>query len=210
MSGKARWFVVLTTLMAVAASAAAQKNELAGGIGRTFIPDQSIKPGAIALKNNFVRFGNGTTWEITYARHLLERGFLALDAEVPIIGNPDEDLGSGNGAVPSTYSSIFITPAARVRFFAQNAIQLWISGGGGYGHWTMSNTLVYGGVNPGAKTKNGGVAQGGVGLDLRPWKHFGFRLAARDVYSGALPFNVDTGKSHQHNISVTGGIVGTF
>jgi hypothetical protein len=210
MPGNTRWFVVLTIMTAFVASARAQKNEVAGGIGRTFISDQAIKPGAITLKNNSVRFGSGTTWEINYARHLLGHGFFALDAELPVVGNPDEDLGSGNGAVPKTYSSVFVTPAARVRFFAENAVQLWVSGGGGFGHWTMSNTLVYGGINPGPKTKNGGVAQGGVGLDLRPWRHFGFRLAARDFYSGQLPLNVNTGKTHQHNIAVTGGIVGSF
>jgi hypothetical protein len=210
MSGKTRWFAVLTVLAVMVMNAAAQKNELAAGAGRTFIPDQGIKPGPIPLANDVVRSGNGTTWEVNYARHLLHHGFLALDAEVPVVGNPDEDLGSGNGAVPKTYSSIFVTPAARVRFFAENILQLWVSGGGGFGHWTISNTLVYGGSNPGPKTKNGGVAQGGVGLDLRLKKSFGFRLAARDFYSGELPLNVDTGKNHQHNIVVTGGIIISF
>lgn len=210
MSGKNRYAAVLTVALVIATSAAAQKNELAGGAGRTFISDQSIKPGPIALVNNSVRFGNGTTWEISYARHLLHHGFFAVDAEVPVVGNPDEDLGSGNGAVPKNYSSIFVTPAARVRFFADNALQVWVSGGGGYGHWTISNTLVYGGINPGAKTKNSGLAQGGVGLDLRAWKRFGFRLAARDFYSGVLPLNVNTGKTHQHNIVVTGGLIINF
>jgi hypothetical protein len=210
MSGKSRRLAALIVLAVIATSATAQKNELAGGGGRSFIPDQAIQPGSIPLADNFVRFGRGTTWEANYARHLVDHGFFALDAEVPVVGNPDEGLTSGNGAVPQTYSSIFVTPAARVRFFAQNALQLWVSGGGGFGHWTISNTLVSGGINPGPKTKNGGVAQGGVGVDLRPWKHLGFRLAARDFYSGVLPLNVNTGKSHQHNIAVTGGVLWSF
>lgn len=210
MSGKSRRLTTLIVLTLMATSARAQKNELAAGGGLTLIPDQAIQSGPIPLTDNFVRFGNGTSWEVSYARHLLNHGFFALDAEVPVVGTPDQHLTSGNGAVPHTYSSIFLTPAARVRFFSQNVFQLWVSGGGGLGHWTISNTLVSGGINPGPKTKNGAVAQGGVGLDLRPWKHLGFRLAARDFYSGVLPLNVNTGKSHQHNIAVTGGLIWSF
>ena len=210
MSGKSRRLTGLIVLAVMATSATAQKNELAGGGGRTIIPDQAIQPGPIHLVDNFVRFGTGTTWEANYARHLLDHGFFAVDAELPLVGTPDQHLTSGNGAVPHNYASLFLTPAARVRFFAQNTLQLWVSGGGGLGHWTISNTLVSGGINPGAKTKNGAVAQGGVGLDLRPWKHLGFRVAARDFYSGVLPLNVNTGRSHQHNIVVTGGVIWSF
>ncbi len=208
--GKTRWCAMLAVVATIAASAAAQKNEIAGGLGRAFIPDQTIKPGVIKLSDNVVHSGNGLAWEINYARHLWHPGFIALDAEVPVVGNPDEDLGSGNGAVPKTYSSVFVTPAARVRFFADNAVQLWVSGGGGFGHWTISNTLVYGGINPGPKSKNGGIAQGGAGLDLRIRKHFGFRLAARDFYTPQLPLNVVTTSSHHHNIIATGGVIFSF
>lgn len=210
MFAKTRWFGLLALVAVIATSAAAQKNEIAGGIGRSFIPDQTIQPGPIRLTNNVIHSGNGTTWEVNYARHLWHPGFLALDTEVPVVGNPDEDLGSGNGAVPKTYSSVFVTPAARIRFFADNAIQLWVSGGGGFGHWTISNTLVYGGINPGPKSKNAGIAQAGTGLDLRPWRHFGFRLAARDFYTPQLPLNVTTTSSHHHNIVVIGGVIFTF
>lgn len=210
MSGNSRRFALLVIIALTAASAAAQKNEIAGGIGRAFIPDQTIKPGAVSIPNNVIHSGHGTLWEINYARHLLHPGFIALDAEVPVVGNHDEDLNSGNGAVPSSYSSVFITPAARVRFFADNAIQLWVSGGGGLGHWTFSNTLVFGGVNPGVKSKNSGIAQAGAGLDLRLRKHFGFRLAARDFYTPQLPLNVVTTSSHHHNIAVTGGVIFSF
>ncbi|MBV9484146.1 MAG: hypothetical protein JO249_25855 [Acidobacteria bacterium] len=210
MAGKSRRFALLTILAAIATGAAAQKNEIVGGVGRSLIPDQSIRTGPIPLTNNVVSFRSGTLWELDYARHLARRGSVALDAEMPLVRNPDQELQSGNGAVPKAYSSLFLTPAARVRFFAENALQLWVSGGGGLGHWTISNTLVSGGINPGPKTKNGAVAQGAAGLDLRPWKRFGFRAGVRDFYSGELPLNVNTGKSHQHNLLVTGGLIFIF
>jgi hypothetical protein len=202
--------VWVAVTMLVVSAAAQEKNELAGGLGRTFIADQRIKPGSIPLLNNVVHFGNGTTFEINYARHLMGKGFFRLDGEVVVAGNPDEDLGSGNGAVPEGYSSYFVTPAARVKVFADTAIEPWISFGGGYGHFSFSKTLVYGGINPGATSKNSGLIQGGLGLDVKPWRRFAMRLAARDFWSDALPLNVDTGKTHQHNIVVTGGLVWRF
>lgn len=210
MFAQTRCFAVLALVALIATSAAAQKNEIAGGVGRAFIPDQTIKPGAVPIPNDVIHSGNGLIWEVNYARHLWHPGFIALDVEVPVVGNPDADLGSGNGAVPRTYSSIFVTPAARVRFFAENTIQLWVSGGGGFGHWTISNTLVYGGVNPGPKSQNSGIAQAGAGLDLRLRKHFGFRLAARDFYTPQLPLNVVTTSSHHHNLMITGGVIFSF
>ncbi len=210
MSAKRLWIAILMALTILELNAAAQKNEIAGGIGRTFIADQGIKPGAVPLVNNTVHFGNGLSFEVNYARHIKDTGFVALDLEVPFVANPDEDLGSGNGAVPATYSSYFIAPSARVRVFSDSHFQPWASIGGGYGRFNISKTQVYGGVNPGPTSKSSGLLQAGVGLDVRTFSKVTLRLAARDFMSGALPLNVDTGKSHQHNIVVTGGIVIRF
>src|SRR5689334_24964286 len=92
MSGT-RLCMALLAVLIFNAFTCAQKNELAGGIGRTLLNDQAIQPGATPLLNNFVRFGSGTTFEINYARHLKGNDFARLDLEVPFVGNPDEDLG---------------------------------------------------------------------------------------------------------------------
>jgi hypothetical protein len=210
MSAKRHLTAILMAVTILAASAAAQKNEIAGGVGRTFIADQGIRPGAVPLINNTVHFGNGLSFEVNYARHFIDTGFVALDFEVPFVANPDEDLGSGNGAVPGSYSSYFVTPSARVRVFSDSHFQPWVSLGGGYGRFNLSKTLVYGGSNPGSTSKSSGLLQAGIGLDVRTFSKVSLRLAARDFWSGALPLNVDTGKSHQHNIVVTGGIVIRF
>ena len=208
MSGKRLWIAVLIAVIMLAASAFAQKkNEIAGGVGRTFVADQGIAQGAFPLLNNTVHFGNGLSFEINYARRLLNGDLLALDAEVPFVGNPDEDLASGNGAVPSQYSSYFITPAARVKFFPQGGLAPWVSFGGGYGHFNVSKAQVGGGINPGPSSKSSGLLQAGLGLDVKPFKKLTLRLAARDFWSASLPLQVPTGKTHQHNIVVTGGFV---
>ncbi len=210
MSAKRLWIAVLIAVTILELSAAAQKNEIAGGIGRTFISNQGIRGGAATLVNNTVHFGNGLSFEINYARHIKDNGLLALDFEVPVVLNPDEDLGSGNGAVPASYSAYFITPAARLRLFSDTHFQPWASIGGGYGRFNLTKTQVYGGINPGPTSKSSGLLQAGLGLDVRTFSKVSLRLAARDFISGALPLNVNTGKSHQHNIVVTGGIVIRF
>ncbi len=207
MSAKRLWIAILIALTILELSAAAQKNEIAGGIGRTFIANQGIKPSAVPLVNNTVHFGNGLSFEVNYARHIKDTGIVALDLEVPFVANPDEDLGSGNGAVPATYSAYFIAPSARVRLFSDSHFQPWASIGGGYARFNISKTQVYGGTNPGPTSKSSGLLQAGIGLDVRTFSKVTLRLAARDFMSSALPLNVDTGKSHQHNLVATGGIV---
>lgn len=209
MSGKRLWLFFLATAVCLTGNAAAQKNEIAGGIGRTLLDDQAIQPGSAPLLNNFVRFGSGTTFEVNYARHLKGENFFRLDLEVPFIGNPDEDLGSGNAAVPSGYSSYFVTPALRGKAFASNTLQPWASFGGGFGHFAFSDKLVYGGANAGG-SKIGGLLQLGYGLDVKLKETFGLRVAARNFWSGALPFNVVTSITHQRNFVVTGGVYWKF
>jgi hypothetical protein len=82
--------------------------------------------------------------------------------------------------------------------------------GGGFAHFSESNTLIYGGTNP-AGSSTSGVLQGGIGLDVRPWPRVGFRVEARDFWSGTpdLPL-ADTGKTRQHNYFVGAGVVYHF
>ena len=72
--------------------ATAQKNELSGLIGRTFISDQGIRGGTFF--DNNVHFGNGLTFEVNYARRVLEAGLASVSLEVPVVVNWDEDLSS--------------------------------------------------------------------------------------------------------------------
>src|SRR5437660_3127679 len=157
MSAKRLLIAIGMAVTTLVASAGAQKNEIAGGVGRTFVADQAIKPGAVPLINNTVHFGNGLSFEVNYARRFKDNGIFALDLEVPVVANPDEDLGSGNGAVPASYSSYFIAPSARVKFFTDSHFQPWVSVGGGYARFNFSKTQVYGGTNPGATSKSSGV-----------------------------------------------------
>ena len=67
----------------------AEKNELSGILGRTFIADQGIQ-GAPAYDPN-LRFGKGLTFEINYSRRLIVAPVWSLAVEVPFVVNLDED-----------------------------------------------------------------------------------------------------------------------
>ena len=206
---------LVTGLMFLAAGgtiAAAQewKNEVAGTIGRTFISDQGVPN--TNFFDNTVHFGKGLSLEGDYARKLKHYFWGDLAAEIPIIYNPDEDLNYGVNQIPKQYSSLFITPAARVSFIPDLAVSPWFSFGGGLGHFIASKGLQYGGVNPGPRIKTSGALQAGVGMDVRfPGLHKArFRFEARDDWSGVPPLNVNTGKTRQHNYYVGGGLVFHF
>ena len=181
---------------------AAQKNELSGILGRTFIADQGIQ-GAPAYDPN-LRFGKGLTFEINYSRKFMVTAVWSLAFEVPFVVNPDEDAHTYTNAFLS-YRSYFVTPAARLNLFPTTAVSPWVSFGGGFGY--------SGGYSGGSTSKSGsttGVMQGGVGLDVKLSRRFTVRGEARDFWSGVPELNVNTGKSRQHNILVGGGLVWHF
>ena len=188
--------------------ATAQKNELSGLVGRTFISDQGIK-GALSSDPN-LHFGNGLSFEVNYARRIIDASFWSFALEVPFVLNPDEDLSAAQNVVPKQYFSFFVTPAARLNVFPDSGLSPWISFGGGFGHFSESSTLVLGGANPGKTGTNTGVLQAGVGLDVKIVRGFSLRGEARDFWSGVPQLNVDSGKSRQHNIFVGGGVVWHF
>lgn len=203
---------VLLVLMTPAVSVAQeQKHEIAVTIGRTFISDQT-QPGT-SFPDNTVHSGKGLSFNFSYARVLQRYKWGSLSAEIPLLWNPDEDLNFGQNVIPSGYSSFFLTPAARVRFFEEQAFQPWVSFGGGLGHFVASKDLVFGGLNPGHRIKTTGTLDGAVGLDVplgHTLRNTIFRFEARDNWSGEPPINVNTGKTRQHNFYVGGGVVFKF
>jgi hypothetical protein len=201
----------LVAVCTFVAQATAQKNELSGIVGRTFTSDQRIQ-GAPAFDPD-LRFGNGLTFEINYARRIgaTGRGFVSLTLEVPFVVNPDQDLHAALPIrIPEQYASYFVTPAARVNLFSGQGISPWVSVGGGFGHFSESSTLLFGGTNTGTTGTNTGVFEAGFGLDVKLFKNFSLRGEGRDFWSGVPQLGVKTDKSRQHNIFAGGGIVWQF
>ena len=197
----------LVTVAILTASAFAQKNELTGIIGRTFVSDQGVKN--VNLFNNNVHFGKGVTFEVNYGRRLMGEGFGRLTFEVPVVFNFDTDLNFAANSVPEAYSSYFVTPSLRGNIFASTGVSPWISFGGGVGHFSPSSQLEFGGSSS-AKGSTTGVFQAGIGLDVRLKPRLSLRGEARDFWSGSPNLLVDTGKTRQHNYFVGGGVIWRF
>ncbi|HVO79789.1 MAG TPA: outer membrane beta-barrel protein [Terriglobales bacterium] len=202
--------VVLAAMVLAAGASAQSKNEISGSIGRTFISNQGV-PGATFFDNE-IHFGNGLSLEATYGRRVLgnEDSLVTLTFEVPFVFNPDEDLNFGMNVIPESYSSFFVTPAARVNVFASTHVSPWVSFGGGFGHFHESSNLVFFGSNPGKIGTTTGVFEMGGGLDVKLTDKFSLRGEFRDFDSGVPQLNVDTGKTRQHNFFVGGGVVWHF
>ena len=191
------------------ARASAQKNQLSVLIGRTFISDQTIK--GSTTTDNKLRFGDGLTFEVNYARSVWTANQLSLALEIPLVLNPDEDLHAALPVrVPEDYKSYFITPGARLNIFSSSAVSPWLSVGGGFGHFSENSNLLFGGKNPGKTGTTTGVFQFGGGLDVRLFRKYSLRGEVRDFWSGVPQTNVTTDRSRQHNLFVGAGLVRHF
>jgi hypothetical protein len=199
------------TLMAVCAfvtHASAQKNELSGLIGRTFISNQGIIGGT--FPDNNIHFSKGLTFEVNYARRVLEAGIASVSLEVPLVVNRNEHLNSDARQVPESFKSYFVTPAVRVNVLSDTAISPWVSFGGGFGRFSESSALLSALPNTAKTGTTTGALQAGFGLDVKILRRFSARGEVRDFWSGVPQLNVDTGKTRQHNYFVAGGIVWHF
>ena len=208
MPGRRLIVAALFVSALMCATATAQKNELSGLIGRTFVSNQGIQ-GATFL-NPTVHFGNGLTFEVNYGRRILRGGFASLTLEVPTVVNLDEDLNAGTNELPESYKSFFVAPSARLNIFSETAVSPWVSFGGGWGYFKESDKAVFFGPNLGKTGTSTGVYQVGVGLDVKVVSWLTVRGEARDFNSGVPQLNVDTGKTRQHNYFVGGGVVWHF
>jgi len=210
MSGKRLWMAVLVVVtLATLLAAQSEKNELGGGVGRTFISTQPIQ-GATFFDPN-IRYGKGIDIEGTYAHRFLVTPLFSVAAELPIVYNVDEDVhAGGSGVVPGDLKTLFMTPSVRVNLFPTTAVSPWGSVGGGFGYTSESKTLMYGGTNPGKNTASG-VLQYGVGLDVKISKRLILRGEGRDFWAGQPDFPLaPTAKTRQHNYYVGVGVVYRF
>jgi len=213
MFGKRLWIAVLTASTVLVASAVAQdeKNEIGGTLGRTFISNQGIK--GATFPNPIIAFGKGLSIDVEYGRRLIVTPVWAVTGEVVMMVNRDEDINGGAylfAVVPTQMNQLFVTPGVRLNLFPTTAVSPWISLGGGFGHFSQSSMLNYGGPNPGKSTTSG-VLQGGFGLDVKVWRKLSMRGEVRDFWSGEPDFPLArTGKTRQHNYFVAGGAFWRF
>jgi hypothetical protein len=187
--------VIMTVTMMTVVRAVAQKNEIGGMIGRTFISDQGVA--GTGLPDSNIHFGHGLTFEANYSRRLVEAGIFVISLEIPLVVDPNQKLHFGGLDTPSSFASYFVTPSARVNLFTSGSISPWISVGGGVAHFTFDSRLESGLPNPNKSGTTTGAVQLGVGLDVKVIHSVYLRGEAREFNSGEPQLNVNTGKSLQ-------------
>jgi opacity protein-like surface antigen len=198
--------LVMCAVFLIAAAMSAHVNDVSAGFGRTFISDQGVQ-GTILGDSN-IHFGDGFSYSLSYGRRLLDSGFASLSVEVPFVHDPTIDLNFGANIVPKSYSAIFLTPAIRINAFPHAAVSPWISGGGGFGHFSPSSTLVAGGASA-AKSTTKGAVELGAGLDIALIGNLKLRGELRDFYTGEPDFNIKP-QRYMHNYFAGAGIVWSF
>jgi hypothetical protein len=204
MSAK-RLAVLVVPILVLVSSAFAQVNEVSATAGRTFVSTLTVPSTGLPI-----HFGNPASFALNYGRVLKNYRFLGLRAELPVGIYPRMNLNYYYDQIPKNIGAAFVTPSLRVNIFPEDSVTPWLTAGGGYGRLWESSSLNFYGANPGSTGTNTGVVQFGAGLDTWFWHSWGVRFEARDFYSGAPDFNVDTGKSRQHNFYVGAGILHRF
>ena len=147
-------FAITIFFVAAAATASAQKNEIAVLYGKTINANRNILPNG-GFSTSALTFNPSTAYQVTYARQFLNLKLFAVYAEVPFIASPKVILGStsgGNAAI--NYSALYLTPGVRVKFLPDARISPWVSGGYGFAHYSASSTLLDGSPNRLTSTKN--------------------------------------------------------
>ncbi len=196
--------LVFSILTLVCLNAYAQKNELALVAGAKVTPTVGS-----TTTGNQTDFSTTFAFEANYAAQLAHVPAVALHLEFPFVASPSTDLTTSNLTAVKSYSSIFFTPALRLKILPGSPFSPWISAGGGIAHFNPGSTTQSGTtVSTNSTTKS--AVQGGVGADFHPpLLPIAFRVEARDFYTGIPNLNTISIKV-RHNILVGGGIVLRF
>jgi hypothetical protein len=198
----------------------AQSNELSLSVGGVFSTGQTATtvaqvpcpltfPTCNIITSKFSN-GPGVAFMGNYTRRVTSWGSTSLYLEGPVVGGPGRDttvsFRSGTllgDIVTFTSSSLFFTPSAKVRFLDSSRVSPFATIGGGLAHLGV----------PGSSTNTGALQFGG-GLDFKSAiPHLGFRVEARDFYSGGSLQSssfTQVSPAHQHLVFAGGGAVFRF
>jgi len=201
-----RFLVAVAVLLLSVQSAFAQENEFAVTSGVLKIGERGFdlpRPG-------FLRFSEGFTYELNYARRFFDARLAALYFEVPLAGAPRTKVTTTNALSPNSYSSIFFTPGIKLKLLPGRKYSPFAVMGVGLAHFRESDTTIDGQPNPDRTTKTDAVFDFGFGVDIRVLSIFSIRGEVRDFYSELPPLNVRALRDRQHNALISAGVVLRF
>jgi hypothetical protein len=216
MVAKGAVFAIL--VIAISTCALAQKNEASISAGAVATSNQQTMNLVFTCPVFFPNCGGpfrmstdpGVAFEGDYVREIFNFHAASLGAEFPILGIPGRDVtttvagGQPPGIAPfaNSYSSIFFTPSARIKFLPGGAAAPFLSLGGGFA-WHIAGTTV-----------RRGALQFGGGVDFKtPLPHLGIRAEVRDFLAKRFLENT-TGSlvspERLHNVFAGVGVVVRF
>jgi hypothetical protein len=219
MPAKRLPFVLALLFLSLSTCCFAQKAEVSFTLGGTFVSDSKVNvlipcPGpSCNTSTGSIQSGHHIYLEGTPALQLLNAKVASLYVEVPIVGIPSQNLhltSTISTANLKDLSSLFVTPALRLKVLPSLPISPFVSFGGGVAHYSL-----------GTGTNNKSVLQYGGGLDFKTGIPFlGFRAEVRDFVSSDPNFgsaantllginNAQSGL-HRHNVLAGGGLVLRF
>jgi opacity protein-like surface antigen len=187
---RAGWVLILA-LLAVPATAVAQKVELA------------VTGGGYFPTGTRANVGNAAAIEGTFAYRVFHVPLISLYGEVPVARTFDAGLNAINGS----YTGTFVTPGLKVKIAPAFFVSPYFSAGVGVAHFDAS------GRNGGASINrsNNSLAYGlAGGLDMKIFPFVSLRGEIRDFNSGGLGFVVPGVSGRQNNLVASAGIVLRF
>lgn len=203
---KLRGIWILTVVLLLGQSAFAQKHEVAITSGGLKIGERGFdlpQPG-------FLRFGTGFTYEISYARRLLDARLAALYFELPLAGTPRTKVKTTNALSPNSYSSIFFTPGIKLKLLPGRKYSPFATMGFGVARFNEGDETIANQPNPNRSSETNGVFAFGFGLDVKVVSILSIRGEVRDFYADLPPLNVRALIDRQHNALISAGIVLRF
>jgi|SRR6185437_212300 len=192
-----KYLFTLIAVLCVSTFAVAQKADVAFTIGGSFVSDAKTV-GLTTIKTD-----NHLFYEGTLGVRMLNAEAVSLHLELPIAGIPSQSITvAGVPTALNQLSTLFITPALKIKILPIAPISPWASVGGGWARYSASNV-----------TNNKGAVQYGGGIDFKTGLPLlGFRAEVRDFVTGDPNFGVTTSSTglHHHNILAGGGLVLNF
>ena len=194
----------MCVILGVCAAASAQSSELGLVFGGKITPGSTTSgvPGETSVDTAFA-------FEASYAARLAGTPGLALQLEVPFIAVPTSNLKTSTVLTAKSYSSFYITPGLRVKLAPDSGFSPWVAAGVGIVRFNPSSTNLDGTPNTLSSTTKAAYSVGG-GIDFHSkGSPLGFRVEARELYTGVPRLSIPKLNIH-NNVLLAGGIVFRF
>lgn len=208
-----RFAITLFLVTTFSTLSLAQKADVSFVAGGAFVSEDHVAPGVTCtipcpLAFNF-RTDTHVFYEGTGAVRLANFKLASLHLEAPIAGIPSAQVFFSGTPSSNTLklSSVFVTPALRVKFAPGFPVSPWASIGGGWAHYNLAGL-----------STNKGALQFGGGVDIKTGiPLLGFRAEVRDFVTGQPDFGIvsiqtvgSQSLGRRHNVLAGGGIVFRF